>query len=60
MHRSFFGQLNATPMKQDITDVHARKQEPRKEVTAEMPAAGVRTWVAVDKAQAVKTYQEIS
>lgn len=56
MHRSFFGQLNATPMKQDIEEVHARKIPPRTEVTAEMPSAGVRTWVQVDKAQTVKTY----
>ncbi len=45
MHRSFFGQQDATPMKHQIQDVHARKQMPRVEVRADMPSAGVRSWV---------------
>jgi Ca2+-binding EF-hand superfamily protein len=56
MHRSMFGQLDQTPYKQQIQDVHAnRRGTPKVPVTAEMLPAGVKTWIQVDKAPTVKS-----
>ena len=56
MHRSMFGQLDQTPYKQQIQDVHAnRRGTPKVAVTADMLPAGVKTWIQVDKVPTVKS-----
>ena len=47
MHRSFFGNLNETPMKQNIQEVNQgyRRGTQKATITSEMPAAGVKTWI---------------
>jgi hypothetical protein len=47
MHRSFFGNLNETPMKQTIQEVNQgyRRGIQKAAITSEMPAAGVKTWI---------------
>lgn len=61
MHRSFFGQLDATPMKQNIADVHAPKRNvvQKVEVRPDMPSAGVRSWAAVEKGPAIRYLQDM-
>lgn len=61
MHRSFFGQLDATPMKQSIADVHVLRKNlpPKMEVRPDMPSAGVRTWAAVEKGPVIRSMQEL-
>jgi hypothetical protein len=56
MHRSFFGSLNETPMKQYIPEVNqgVRRGPQKAQITQDMPAAGVKTWVQVDKAPTVR------
>ena len=60
MHRSVFGQLDQTPYKHHIQDVHANRRGPQKvPITADMMPAGVKTWIQVDKAPTVKAIQEL-
>ena len=56
MHRSFFGNMNQTPLKQQIQEVNLgyRRATNKAPITSEMPAAGVKTWVQVDKAATVR------
>jgi hypothetical protein len=61
MHRSMFGQLDQTPYKQQIQDVHANRRGTAKvAVTAEMLPAGVKTWIQVEKVPTVKSIQELA
>ena len=61
MHKSLFGKLDNSPMKDHSTDQHAKKQREfqPKEVESGMTAAGVGNWKNLNKAGNIQAEKDI-
>ena len=61
MHRSVFGKLDSSPLKNHVDDVRAMKKNPnhKPEVESAMPAAGVGNWKNLNKAGNVGSTHDV-
>jgi hypothetical protein len=61
MHKSLFGKLDSSPMKNHVDDVRARRQNEyqKPEVESAMPAAGVGNWKNLNKAGGIQSEKDI-
>lgn len=61
MHKSLFGKLDSSPMKNHVDDVRAKRQvtHQKPEVENNMQAAGVGNWKNLSKAGNVSSEQDV-
>lgn len=61
MHKSLFGKLDNSPMKNKVPDQHAQRQKtfPKAEVESNMGAAGVGAWGNLGKAANISSEKDI-
>lgn len=60
MHKSLFGKLDNSPLKNKVPDQHAKKREfPKAEVGSNMQAAGVGAWGNLGKAGNIQAEKDI-
>ena len=60
MHKSLFGKLDNSPLKNKVPDQHAQKRTfPKPEVESNMQAAGVAAWSNLGKAGNIQAEKDV-